>query len=764
MAEVSRILNKKFILLLLSLLLFNVINFAKEQYSAVISYESTDGGDTLSKADILKLKQETYKGLIKEINETGVCPEPSVYNADEDSTIVPKEEIINSVIYDLNSQNEYFQSYAKKYDNMKEYMENTHNISIFNQKDSFSNRNIRKTVEDFKDIDNVTLQYGNNTWINAFHNYRVTDYCMLVIIIYIIMQFGIEQGNSLLYFIHSTKNGRGRLTCIRLGILLSVIALISLLFYGSILMSSNIIYGAEADFFRPVQSIMLYEDCPMMLNIAQFLGLYYIVKCFVLIFFGIFVWAVLARMNGKKNSILLIVVFLGLEYMAYSLIGEQSAVSHFKYINIFNYLDTGGFIGKYKNLNVFSFPVNVLESSIIILLSGIFIFGGICLYKGIVIYNNESSIFSSLHRKTDRIKYRISPVADRTGMAGGEFIKIFFIAGGIYIVMLFGYIGFERIDNKELSRSVEGKMRAWQYSQMYVPYSESMEEEIAEKLSDAEDEYNSIMEKMAGAEEEEILLYQVQMTAAQNRQIALESINSHVQYLKRLKENKGITGYLSDPIGTNYLFGSPLRNDNMINAIIISVFAGIFAGGVYSYEYKSNMISFVSSTRNGRIRLKLWKMFWCMVTTGIFTAVISAIEYINTVGKVGIMGLEAPVQSVPMFEEFPVEISLKGFIIAAYILRILFSMVLAVTALAISKYAANMVIGQVCSTAVIALPVILYYLGMNVFSYISIGRSVALSDVLVEGEIWNIEIFALIPVMTVVGIVMTVIYLRQNKK
>lgn len=191
------------------------------------------------------------------------------------------------------------------------------------------------------------------------------------------------------------------------------------------------------------------------------------------------------------------------------------------------------------------------------------------------------------------------------------------------------------------------------------------------------------------------------MTSIWNKQSVLEEIENKADYLKELYEEDGIRGYMTEDVGVRYLFGKPLSTDYLINDILIGLFIAFFTGSAFAYEKKSNMYTFVKSTKNGVKSLWYGKIFWCVGMSVLFTAVMSFIEYKNVCGKVGIQGLSGAVQSFEMFRDFGMEISLFQYIIMSYIIRCIFSALLALLALIISKCFSKTSTAQIVTTATI---------------------------------------------------------------
>ncbi len=764
MAEAKRIVNAKFIAVYASLFFIAVFVFLKGQLDEAGFYGMyASDYNNYTKADILRITDLKYEEYLSKISKgEDIFAEDNENIPDRDEQLTVEENIDRRVLYDLKTQREYMEKYKSKYDDMKSYAKRMANISVFNTENGFSKRNADKTIEDFKGINDIELKYGNNIWINALTKYYFADYLLLILLVYIIMQFGIEQRSNLIYFIRAAKEGRGRLAVYR-GILLTGFTAVSVLFfYGGLFICLNIVHSIKYDFSQSIQSIATFENCILKINIGQFLALFLVIKFTVMLFLALLIWNVLGGLKEKKFGLIFLGAFFAAEYIMYAFIGDSSSINYLKYINIFYWLDMGSLIGGYKNLNIFSYPVNSFKIFVFFASVMIFMLGLVCIYKNIYSYESSKKGVIKVKKIIEELKIKLSPVIDKTGVFRGEAIKLFVIIGGVIIAGIYIYIGYIRIDNKPLSKSQEGRIKEFYYGELEGEYSDSMLDKADILILEGEEEYNDIMEVVHTLSEEEKVMYLMKAQGLQGKLSALNGIRDDILYLKALKDEKGIIGSLYNPDGVNYLFGEVSRDSSIVNSIIICSFICIFSGGVYAYEKKSNMLKFINSTLNGRGRTKVIKLFWCMLSSGAYAVFISIIEYINASGKVGISGLSGLVQSISSFKEFPFEISLGTFIIFAYAIRIICVISVTVVVVCISKYMSKIIMGQLTALAVICIPLVLYYIGMDILKYVSLGRGIAVSDFILNKGRWDNSVFAISALNMAIGIFASVIYISSD--
>lgn len=167
-------------------------------------------------------------------------------------------------------------------------------IQIFKESNSFSNKNIKKTVADYSKLEGIVLSNATNDAITKVVSYRIGDYLVLAWIVGIGYQLVAERKKGLWEIVHSTRQGRVHLALRRLGILLvASIGMVALL-YGSTLAMAFQLFGGFKDIHRSVQSISEFQVCTLKMQIDEFLLLYLGLKAFGIFFVGVVVWFVLS--------------------------------------------------------------------------------------------------------------------------------------------------------------------------------------------------------------------------------------------------------------------------------------------------------------------------------------------------------------------------------------------------------------------------------------------------------------------------------------
>lgn len=753
MAELKRIVNKRFVLFIVLLLVFNMFVYIKEQYDSAENY-ITEEYENVTSREAFNMYAECLNDVL-ELKKAGIETEHNV-----DETLYAR--IWNSAIGFYDSQTAYMSVYAQRYSQMLESAENMSAISIFSQENSFSRRNIEKTLEDFEATAKVETEYVNSEWITSVMNFKLYDYCIILVIVYVVMQFCSEGKSSLMYFIHSTANGRVRLVVNRILILACVCVGSGVLFYYGSFFTSAYIYRIKNGLSATIQSLEMFQESPLMLDVGQFIFLCGLMRMMTFFMLGLLVWAVFSAIKNDRISIIVMVVVLAVEYYAYYNIDSQSVINYFKYINIFNYINSQDVAGIYKNLNIFSYPLNMYDTYMWIIAAVIVIMIFVCVYKGAYVYSGRNRIVSKVSVLYDKARKIISERFDRTGIIFGELRKILFDMGGIFVVLAAVYVLFMQADDRTLYRSEQSNLIQTYYDKLGERYTPGMETEIEVILLDLQSKYNRLMGSDYSGESS--MMVSNRVAALEMNINAAQTVKEQVLYLKELYEEKNISGYLVEQLGARYLFGKIMNDEYFYHAMLISIFAAFLSGGVYAYEKKSNMIKSINSMYSGRRGLKLSKLLWCVIFTDVFIIVLSVVEFCNVENRLGIAGLDVPLSSFMMFEGSGLlNVTLFQFFVVSVIVKCLFGVAGVIIALNISKMVGKVVYGQMFSALVLTLPGILYYMGIEIVKPFAITRWYTITEILTKYEIWSGEFYVAIGASVLLIAAGTWLYLKKEK-
>ena len=160
---------------------------------------------------------------------------------------------------------------AEKRDEMKK-------ASIFNKPGTFSYRNIEKTPEDFKGLENLSLSLGPEDFLMAISTYSGADFCIILLLLLLcIYLFSQEKEKGLSRLIRTMRQGRCPTTLSKLLILIFWAVALCVLFYGTVLIMAASIYNF-GDLSRMIQSHPSFRGASIPMSVAQFLMVIFLEK------------------------------------------------------------------------------------------------------------------------------------------------------------------------------------------------------------------------------------------------------------------------------------------------------------------------------------------------------------------------------------------------------------------------------------------------------------------------------------------------------
>ena len=208
----------------------------------------------------------------------------------------------------------------------------------------------------------------------------------------------------------------------------------------------------------------------------------------------------------------------------------------------------------------------------------------------------------------------------------------------------------------------------------------------------------------------------------------MEEITDQTQYLKKLKETYGISGWYVN----QYSFNQLLNEGNTLVNIWLVFGTILLCSGIFATEKKHGMIAVLRGTVEGRNSLFQKKIQIAFILTSILFLVNSAME-IGTVAYVyGLSGFFAPVQSIIALQFFPVKCNIGTFFIMLYVIKwIILLGVTAFTCMFSIKTSQSFAIGF---SFVLCVPTLLHMIGFDIFRYISVIDMLLVSPFLLQTQ------------------------------
>ncbi|QNU66028.1 hypothetical protein EHE19_014215 [Ruminiclostridium herbifermentans] len=613
----------------------------------------------------------------------------------------------------INNQLEYIESYPDFINSMEEKAEDMQSVSIFSQEGTFAYRNILKTPNDFRHLKDIKLKLGDETGIISATQYRFTDLSMAAIIFLMcVFIFIIEKESGLIRLTKSTKNGHVPVIVSKITVLVVTTAVLSLLFYGSILFLGNKLYGF-GDLSRYIQSMSSFRDCSFLLSVKEFICLFIVTKIFVTVITAFIFAVIFNAFLFPKVIYLVLALFTGFSYICYTLIHPASYINTLKYINLFSFYDVFTFYGEYTNINFFGYPISKVFASIFVSLVVSVLTIALTIFSYVRNYSCATPI---LHKLINKIIIRRKRINGSTSMLIHETYKIFVTNKVGLIVVAALIIGYQNIHVAPFLMTKD--------TAVYKGYVDSLAGELtAQKqkfIQDEQKQFDNIpleLQKLKNSFEKDELdkaEYTRELnkiTLFSEKKTGFERLKNQYQYLVNLKEEKKINGSFICELSSRYIFNN--RTRDLYNGLIYCILLILCLSNIFPMEYKNGMVRVYKSTYNGRLRLFAQKGFIGSIIAIILMIIVYLPYYINLLSRYDIKSWSAPIQSIYLFENLDLNISVLGFVVLANFLQLIGCIAIAKLIILISLIVKKHSICILASTVILGFPIIISLMGIT---------------------------------------------------
>lgn len=588
-------------------------------------------------------------------------------------------------------------------------------MSIFGNQDSFSNRNIFKTAEDFEMLNDIEVTFGNNIGVEKWLEFELADYFFLAIMVVVVLSFLEERKKGLWSVVRCSPNGRAKLGLERIGVLMSASLLGTVLIYGIPLIVSLAINGGFDGLGRSLQSLESFKTCTLRITISQWLVQYFAVKIASGLLLGLLLWCVLGSLANAQFSLSVLGVTLVGEYILFEYLPVQSFLNVFKYFNIFSFVHTSRLYTNYLNINLFGNAVGIRPLMLTVLPIAIAFFA---LWAMLIQAKRYPEGNKDILSKLSHIINKVSDIfRTRLSLGGWEVYKALAFQFGIFIIA-----GMLIVTNS-LSYSIYIEERDYWY-QAYLEDAEGpIDNSFEEYLARAKENINSSMNES-------------ELTSA------LDRIEREAEEIKERAEEGGYAPWLVDYKTYASVYGNESRDRQRLNAAIAICLLAFSCAGITAFERQSGVEKMVRSTKKGRSSLFAKKAIVASLMAAIVWCAVYLREFMQFVAINGTETFSAPVQNISALSQFPLKISFAGYLAMLYAIRLVMLILTSFIALLISHFCSRINTSYIVNLAVLGAPAILVILGTDVLKYLSPLIPVSSAEIM-----WSLTGNSLMPII-----------------
>ncbi len=641
-------------------------------------------------------------------------------------------------------QIEYTDGYA---DNLAKKLENGNALSgfsIFQNEDSYSYKNIQKTRAEYEKLLSVTVSYGDYEAVEQVLSYDKAGYVIFLFAFFMILFFMREEKIGLRKIFYITQNGRGKLAVRQMLVLILYVAVFSFAMYLVLLGASIGFYGMFGDWGSSAQSMILLEKCTLLLNIWEYLLFFVCVNTLLAIAAALFVWMWMEAFTNRLFGLLAVILIGGVEAVLYFCLDDTSVWVCLKYINIFRLIYPGDILYEYRNFNLGGTPVNCL--SVVIVMAAALIV--ISFFVILLIREKRRPVSSTgmLERRFAATFGRLGDgfhrINSRLSTFGYELYKMLIVNKGILFLALWICVLFMQLDFTEVNFI---GTRAY-INAVYEEYQGEDDgrfrefiEEKEEEVSIAEQEYE---DQLAAYENGEITQAQLDFASQkyQSYSMMIEAVaqfEAQIMYVDRIKEEQDITAWVVNERPYKILWTKDGLWDGIgygdqeflaVANLLLIIF---LISSVFPYDRICGMYGVIRCTRNGRKKLFHKKAALTIMSCVLVTLVSYGLKIIEVNRNYPLNCLGAPIQSLRFMEDFPLPISIAGFLCLEFLIH---AIVLAALALMVCEitYLMKGIKGTIVAVLVLAGPQIFYMLGFDWCYYLSLAQPLIFVEILNE--------------------------------
>ena len=602
----------------------------------------------------------------------------------------------------------YIDGYPGFLQSVKDNAENIGMLAALSDNTGYTRDNLDKTVADYSRLEGVTLVEGENKGIVLYSNFVLADASIVAIVLVVLLQFAEEKTKGLSLLVRCTKNGRSALLLERAGILATVSLLASGLVTVACLVLSRILCGT-LDFSRPLQSVPEFSLCAFPVSIGEYVLLSVLLKALAAFVFGILFLLLLVWLE----AIPAVVVGGGVlfaEFLLYTLILGTDKLSGFKLANIIAILRTEIFFKHYYNINLFGNAVGFLGFSTVIL-----VILAIVLIVIAAVASNKCTGNNLSFKYLNRIKVWCSLHAPNPPAFFWELRKVLFSQKGILVLAAVLYFAassgleYRYINNYDKDREVYYEKYAGVITEETIT---KMQEERVEKEQLLIEANDKVQELQATDPENPKIITLMQTCYDLGQTIkAIDEIKEVASGALAYTKETGVETQLVKPDAYEKLFVHDRNTTNKNSMFLLLGIIGLFSG-LLACEKECNMTLWLGTLFQGRRKLLFTKLGVIALMTPVLVLGVSWAQLYQIQTATGFNNLDATAQSLELLRQIPFPVSIGGYMVLIFVIRMLFAFLIGVLVTGISAVTPNRVLCLFIGFVLLVVPMVLSLTGI----------------------------------------------------
>ena len=552
----------------------------------------------------------------------------------------------------------------------------------------FAKEHVKKATAAYRELGEISLSYGDNRGIVLLVQYRLTDIFQIVFLFMIVMSLFTERKKGLTYVIRSTRHGRGTLLLQRLAVLACATVMGGVLLYASAFLGIHLTFGTD-DLSRSIQSLPEFMKCPFRLTIGEYLLASWGVKLLGSLLAAVLLYVILSIFSKLAAYVLAAVFLLG-ETAAALLIEPISAWNILRYLNLVTLVQADAYFTDCIYLNLFGNAAPGLVSCVLLMVV-------LLVVLTIVGYLVHGVLYVTQQRRMDKLLERIQGFMERHALQrrlmGWERYKLGIKQGTIVLLLGVTVLQVHLSFRYNYYYAVDVKERVYfakYHGELTQEVQDSAEREM-DLLKIAEADLLTTIEWIQNKTPFDTMYYlllQEKLEENQSNQQGLQVILEEMQSGMEYTERTGRTIYIIEPYTYDLLMNHDLQVKQRAAFLELMVII-ICMAGVYVFEQQNHMRQIIHSSYRGRWLNRVTKPVVAMGFCALTAIALHAVQMVHIGITMGFNDLEVPIQSLAFMREFPLYLSVGGYLVARLVVRVLVAMGLGAVMLVLSRVCAD---------------------------------------------------------------------------
>lgn len=594
--------------------------------------------------------------------------------------------------------------------------------------DAYTCRYQRKVIELYSEArDNVVINLEHVRGWNEYFRYDIVNLFIFAVLLAVSsVLFVQEKQTGMMPLVRVSRGGRIRTALSKIAVLLLITAAVVIVFSAETLL----IFAFRLGLSNPANAIQALDDYTYSYNIIS-IGEYLLISLSVkYAAFSLFALMTAAVSVFLYNYALTFTGGLGVYGLNYllSVLRYMNADSPLKKLNFISVSSVSPLFVRFCSANVFGGCVGYQILATVAYISLILIFSVICVCKycigGEAARFRVSSVFASVREKAaaDFLMNKKHTAANHRlpSLFSAEIYKT--LISSRYIVILLALFAVKCLisySSFQPSKSFADGV----YREYMTTFAGEITEEKRQYIADERQMINETIARREKVQQEyidktityrEYEEYLKKYNYAYSRNELFADIESHAAYIDRLAAEGKEAWFVYDT-GWKKLFLSPF--DWTLYAALLILFSGIFSSEYYSRISSGGFAQILRVSKKGRNHTFAAKMLTSSLISAVMSAVwnIPDIYFISRAFKLPLY--EAPIMSLEIFGESRLELSICGYIVLFYFVRISAAMLFALTMCGMSCLFEKALSATAVVSSFTLFPALLNRSGAEIFGY-----------------------------------------------